>query len=534
MSNKGLLVTGTGSNAGKSFVVTAIIRALANDGVSVAPFKGQNMALNSYVTLDGKEIGRAQASQAAAARIEATAEMNPVLLKPTSAMASSVIVMGRESETLSASAFQSRKMELTGIVDGAFKALTRSYDVVICEGAGSPAEINLASNDLVNLGFADRVGISSILVGDIDRGGVFASLFGTKTILAPELSSRIRAFVINKFRGDPSLLEPGLTELLRLTSTPTIGVIPYLPDMGVDAEDSLGLLELFSPRSRSINGNFQGGVPCGDENGKRVDSRLVVGILNLAYLSNFNDFEPLAKSPLVDLRLVSDPRALRGIDLLIIPGSKSTVSDLMALRAAGFEAAIEGFVANGGGLFGICGGYQMLMSLINDGVESEYMGYKGLDLISGTVNFQGEKTLARRNGKLAIAKSTEVYVEGYQIHHGIVDRSPGNPLFYLKAPDSTQKAQISDAGGPSQSSLDESDYLEEGYCQGAIGGTTLHGLFENDQARNGILDYFAQRVNKHYRDDFSYGLIREAYFESAASLIQENLSMSAIYSMIGI
>ncbi len=499
MKRHGLLIAGTSSSAGKSMVTTGIVRALSNAGIRVAPFKGQNMALNSYVTESGGEIGRAQASQAMAARVVPEVAMNPVLLKPTSHTSSSVVVMGQHSSELGALDYQARKAGLVEVVDAAYHDLASRFDAVVCEGAGSPAEINLLENDLVNLGFASRVQIPALLVGDIDRGGVFASLYGTKAILPSELSSRIRAFVINKFRGDGALLEPGIDRLISLTSVPVLGVIPYASGLESDSEDSLGLKELFSVHS----------------GGSRSKDHLRVGVVALPYISNFTDFEPLIYEENLEVRLIFDPSGLHGCDLVIIPGTKATVADLDYLRKSGFAAEILAHIRQGQSVMGICGGYQMLTEEISDPIESQSGLVPGLAVIGSSTTFYRDKVLTQARGTVSVPGG-RAEAHGYQIHFGRVPSLPGKALL------------------ENFTSTSVSDGASEGFLDGPIAGTTLHGIFDSDAARSAILGYFAARAGKTFVSTFNFASHREKYFERCAELVTTHIGLDPIYRLLGI
>ncbi|MGH8887757.1 MAG: cobyric acid synthase, partial [Egibacteraceae bacterium] len=336
--NGRLLVAGTASDAGKTVVVAGICRWLARQGVKVAPFKAQNMALNSVVTVDGAEIGRAQAMQAAAAGVEPEAAMNPVLLKPTGERTSQVIVMGQPVGTEDARTYQQRKPALLEVALRALEDLRDRYDVVICEGAGSPAEINLREGDFVNMGLARAAGLPTVVVGDIDRGGVFAALYGTLALLDPADRALIGGLLINKFRGDPDLLTPGLARLEQLTGRPVLGVLPWREGLWLDVEDSLAL------ESRP--------VPAG--------AGLDVAVVRLRRMSNFTDLDALAAEPGVRVRFTTDATDVARADLVVLPGTKTTVADLALVRAWGIDGALAARARRGDPVLGICGGYQML------------------------------------------------------------------------------------------------------------------------------------------------------------------------------
>ncbi|HSY15592.1 MAG TPA: cobyric acid synthase, partial [Jatrophihabitantaceae bacterium] len=378
MTSGALLVAGTTSDAGKSVVTAGICRWLSRNGVSVAPFKAQNMSLNSMVTADGAEIGRAQAMQAAAAGVEPLAAMNPVLLKPGSDTHSQVVLLGKPFADVDALSYRELKPALQQAVLDSFASLRARYDVVVCEGAGSPAEINLRDRDLANMGLARLLDLPTIVVGDIDRGGVFASMFGTLAVLSPADQSLISGFVINKFRGDRRLLAPGIDMLTEMTGRPTLGVLPWLPALWLDAEDSLDL------ESRPISSL----PPVGEQS-------LRVAVVRLPRLSNVTDIDALASEPGVALRLVTGPDEIADADLVVLPGTRATVADLAWLRASGLAAALARRAAAGGAILGLCGGYQMLAATITDEIESRAGTVDGLALLPTAVRFAPTKTLGR-------------------------------------------------------------------------------------------------------------------------------------------
>src|SRR6266545_1529749 len=380
-----LLVVGTASDAGKSVVVAGLCRQLARQGVRVAPFKAQNMALNSAVTPGGAEIGRAQAAQAAAARVAPEAAMNPVLLKPSGERHSQVVVMGRPVAEVDARSYQELKAELAGVVHDALADLRARFDVVVCEGAGSPAEINLRAGDLANLGLARAAGLPVVVVGDIDRGGVFASLYGTLALLEPDDQALVAGFVINKFRGDDTILAPGLEQLLALTGRPTFGVLPWLDGMWLDAEDSLALE---APRPEAV------AAAGGDT--------LEVAVVRLRWMSNFTDVDALTAEPGVSVRFTRSPADVERADLVLVPGTKATVEDLERLRAGGLDAALSRRAAAGDPILGVCGGYQILGEAIDDEVESRRGTVAGLGLLPVRTRFARDKLLRRVAGTVAL------------------------------------------------------------------------------------------------------------------------------------
>ena len=483
----GLMVCGTHSDSGKSTVVAGLCRLLARRGMRVAPFKAQNMALNSAVTLSGHEIGRAQAAQAAAARVEPEVAMNPVLLKPTDHRSSQVVVMGRPWAVLDAAAYQDAKAELWPVVTEALDGLRERFDAVICEGAGSPAEINLLDRDITNLRVAQAAGFPAVLVGDIDRGGVFASLFGTVALLPAPLAGCVRGFVVNKFRGDPALLAPGFEDLERRTGIPTLGVLPWMTGLGLDAEDSLALAR------------FDATAPAGA-------ATLDVAAIRLPRISNFTDLDALGLEPGVRLRLVDRPSDLGRPDLIVIPGSKATVADLDWLRTTGLAAAAERVAAAGTTtVLGICGGYQMLGAVIEDAVESPSPRVaEGLGLLRVSTTFQPEKTTRRVRGH-----GLGQPVEGYEIHHG---RTPAeNPWLVLDdGPEGTRSAD------------------------GRVAGTSVHGLFENDGFRRAYLHQVAARAGVDWAPGpaVSFRAARDAQYDRLADALEAHVDMQAIHGLL--
>ncbi len=474
-----LQVCGTTSDAGKTTLVVGLCRLLARNGISVAPFKSQNMALNSFVTDNGDEIGRAQGVQALAAGIDPEAVMNPILLKPTSDRGSQVIVMGHSIGVLSAADYHERKPELLAMVLEALAELRARFDVVLCEGAGSPTEINLMERDIVNLRIAKEGDFPAIVVGDIDRGGVFAHLYGTVALLPDDLRRLVKGFVINRFRGDPTLLGDGLRDLERLAGVPTLGVLPMLPGLWLDGEDSVAL-DVPAPSA---------GPPIADA--------LDIVVVRLPMLSNYTDTDALSLEPGVSVRYVRDSGVIGRPDLVVLPGSKETVSDLAWLRASGFPAAIE---ASGAEVLGICSGLQMLGDSITDEHESRAGVVAGLGWLRGvSTEFAADKLLRQRRGPEA---------SGYQIHHGRVSGGVG----WVPLPDEIEGAVSPD---------------------GRVRGTTLHGLFEHDAFRERFLVELAQRRGKHFAPTgvvFAHARVRR--FDIIADAIEEHLDVAALVRLI--
>jgi adenosylcobyric acid synthase len=489
----GLLVAGTSSDAGKSLVVTGLCRWLARQGVRVAPFKAQNMSNNSMVTPDGGEIGRAQAAQAVAAGLAPSVRFNPVLLKPGSDRTSQVVVLGKAVGEVSALSYRERKAALLDVVLSTLAQLRAEFDVVICEGAGSPTEINLRATDIANMGLARAANLPVLVVGDIDRGGVFAHLFGTLALLEPADQALIAGFVINKFRGDPALLAPGLDQLTRLTGRPTLGVLPWRDMLWLDQEDSLGYA------ADGVLGHP--GPPVGRE-------WLRVAVIRLPRISNGTDAEALAVEPGVSVRLVTDPARLVDADLVVIPGSKSTVADLEWLRRTGLADAIAAHIAAGKPVLGICGGFQLLGKSIVDKVESRAGAVSGLGLLDVDIEFAPEKTLRTPTGTAFGAAA-----RGYEIHHGQVVRR-GASLAGL---------------------VTLADGSVEGALTGCVAGTHWHGLLENDEVRRALLGWAASMAGRDGfvpAPDVSFSAARNAQFDLIADLIAANLDTAAVLRLI--
>jgi len=482
--NGALLVAGTHSDAGKSVVVAGICRWLAREGVKVAPFKAQNMALNSFVTREGAEIGRAQAMQAAAANVEPEAAMNPVLLKPSAERTTQVVVRGKPWATASARSYGGMKKQLLPVVLRSLEDLRSRYDVVVCEGAGSPAEINLRENDLANMGLARAAGLPVLLVGDIDRGGLFASLYGTLALLSPGDQAHIAGFLVNKFRGDPAVLEPGLEQMTALTGRPFFGTLPFVRGLGIDGEDSLAL---DAPR------------PVKPPPGRDV---LRVAVARLGRISNFTDFDALAHEPGVAVRFTESYEEIIEADLAVLPGTKATVEDLGLLRSRGLDRALAERARRGLPTLGICGGYQMLGGRISDGVESATPEVPGLSLLPVETVFEPEKVLARPEG--LAPGFADAPVSGYEIHHGRTHLLDGTPLF------------VTGTG-------------TEGCRIDAVLGTSWHGVLESDTFRRALLLWVAGKRGLDWRPgDESFAAAREAQLDKLGDLVAENLDREAL------
>ena len=486
-----LLVAGTHSDAGKSLVTAGLCRWLTRQGISVAPFKAQNMALNSVVARGGFEIGRAQAMQAAAAGIEPEVEMNPILIKPSGIGHSQVVVMGKPYADATATSYQGMKDALRPVVSEALAQLQARYDVVICEGAGSPAEINLRHADLVNMGLARQAGLPVLLVGDIDRGGVFASLLGTVAALSAEDQAHLAGYVINKFRGDLSVLEPGLKMIDELTGRPVLGVLPFAEDLHLDAEDSLAI-ERPRPDREGATGTLD------------------VAVVRLRWMSNFTDLDALAREPGVRVRFTRSPVDIERADLVVVPGTKATVEDLQRLRESGLADALSARDRRGDPILGICGGYQLLGESIFDDVESGQGEVLGLGLLPVSTTFQEQKVLRNVTGHSALLGSD---VGGYEIRHG--------------------RPQITGMGGAPLITVDGSDEVE-GCVVAATLGTSWHGLLEHDEARRALLRWTAAQRNLPFEPSpgVSFAAEREAQLDRLGDLIDEHLDTARILELI--
>jgi len=480
-----LMVQGTTSDAGKSTLVTALCRWLARQGVAVAPFKPQNMALNSAVTADGGEIGRAQAVQAQACGLAPHTDMNPVLLKPNSDTGAQVIIHGRAVSSMDAAAYHDYKRVARQAVLDSHRRLSEGYRVVMVEGAGSPAEINLRAGDIANMGFAEAVDCPVIIVADIDKGGVFAHLVGTLALLSESEQARVRGFVINRFRGDIGLLQPGLDWLEARTGKPVLGVLPYLHDLHLEAEDAIDARQ-----------------PA------KAGECLKVVVPVLPRISNHTDFDPLRLHPQVELSFVGPGQPIPPAELIILPGSKSVRADLAFLREQGWEEAILRHLRYGGRVLGICGGLQMLGEAIADplGLEGPPGSSRGLGLLRLDTVLEAEKQLRNVRGRLALE---EAEVAGYEIHAG-VSRGIG-----LERP----ALRLEDGRGDGALSED-----------GRVLGTYLHGLFESSAACDALLRWAGLR-EVHTPD---YHALRERDIERLADLVEAHLDRAQLRALCGL
>ena len=480
MPAKSIMIQGTMSNAGKSVLAAGLCRIFRQDGYKVAPFKSQNMALNSFITAQGLEMGRAQVMQAEAAGVEPRVEMNPILLKPTSDVGSQVIVNGRAVGNLTASEYFRQKSQLIPQVMEAYRTLEAQYDIIVLEGAGSPAEINLKSQDIVNMGLARMVGAPVLLAGDIDRGGVFAALYGTMALLEAEERPYVKGTIINKFRGDVELLRPGLTQLEELCQVPVVGVVPWM-ELDLDEEDSLS---------------------------SRLDARggrapLDVAVIRLPRISNFTDFDPLQRHPAVGLRYVDRAEELERPDLVILPGTKSTLADLRWLRQSGLEAAICKLASRGTPVMGICGGYQMLGKTLSDPLGVEGGGsLNGMGLLDTKTVFSPEKTTARTACSFPecgglFAPLSGCPLEGYEIHMG-----QSESLFALS---------------------------------GRVLGTYLHGLFDSPQLVEGLVGLLMEEKGLRWNGEVPRETLwdyKQRQYDKLAQTLRESLDLRKIYEIV--
>ncbi|HEX3829006.1 MAG TPA: cobyric acid synthase [Sporichthyaceae bacterium] len=474
-----LLVAGTSSDAGKSVLVAGLCRWLRRRGIAVAPFKAQNMSNNSFATADGGEIGRAQAMQAAAAGIEPEILMNPVLLKPGSDAHSQVVLLGRPVAEVDALSYRELKPQLLDTVLACLAELRSRFDVVICEGAGSPAEINLRADDIANLGLARAADLPTIVVGDIDRGGVLAAMFGTLAVLDPADQAMIAGFVVNKFRGDRRLLDPGLTTLQELTGRQVYGVLPWRADLWLDVEDSLAL--------DARGGPDRWAADC-----------LRVAVIRFPRISNLTDADALAAEPGVQVRFVNSPADLLDAHLVVLPGTRATVADLGWLRDRGLAAAVVERARAGRPVLGVCGGYQMMARQIRDDVESRVGAVTGLGLLPCNVEFGPHKIVGRTRGT-----EYDVEVVGYEMHHGVIRPEPGATAFL------------------------------DGVRAGAVWGTTWHGVMESDGFRRAFLAEVATAAGVSFTPGtVSFAEVRERRFDALGDLVADHLDTAGLDGLI--
>ncbi|MDO4312809.1 MAG: cobyric acid synthase [Eubacteriales bacterium] len=503
---KSIMIQGTMSNAGKSVLAGGILRVLAQDGIKAAPFKSQNMALNSYITEEGLEIGRAQVMQAEAAGIKPIAAMNPILLKPTNDIGSQVIVNGEVTGVMSAAEYYRRKTEYIPAIMEAYETLTKSYDVIVIEGAGSPAEINLKENDIVNMGLAKLLDAPVLLAGDIDRGGVFAQIVGTIVLLEEEERRRIKGTIINKFRGDRNILKPGLDMLTEHTRIPVCGVVPYFY-LDIDDEDSL--TERFAK--------------------KETSGLIDIAVIRFPRISNFTDFAPLECREEIGLRYVTNAAEFGQPDVVILPGTKSTISDLLWMRQNGLEGRILRHGTNGGTIIGICGGYQMLGESIEDvsGAETKKpQKIRGMGLLPIRTFFEPAKRRTQVEGRFQKVKGifrelTDTEFTGYEIHMGRTELlKQEGALLKIRETYGNEQSEI--CGQP------------DGVQQGNVYGCYIHGLFDGAEVTRGLIRAVlkSKGLDAGHVQVLDRKQYKETQYDRLADIIRENLDMNMIYEII--
>lgn len=498
-----LMIQGTASSVGKSVLVTALCRIFKQQGIKVAPFKAQNMSLNSFVTADGGEIGRAQVVQAEAAGVAPTVAMNPVLLKPENDHDAQIIVRGKPWRKISAAQFPQLKVDLWRAITESLDQLRQAYDLVVIEGAGSPAEINLKDRDLVNMRVALYCNSPVLLAADIERGGMFAALVGTMELLEAKEKERVKGFIVNKFRGDVSLLTPGLRWLEQRMGVPVAGVIPYYHDIQIAEEDSISL-----EKRRAMK--------------NRRDFDLDIAVIALPHISNFDEFDPLEHEPRVRLRYVEAGDELGTPDLIILPGTKSTAGDLMHLRRIGRESELKCAVSTGVPIIGICGGYQMLGSAIDDPqeIESSKRRFPGMALLPVASQFLAEKSTHQVKARILahaglLAKASNQIIDGYEIHMGQTDGISAARPFLIEQ---RSRKSCSDKDGALST-------------DGNVVGTYIHGLFHNDGFRRAVLDELAERKGTTLplrSEKFS----ADEQYDRLAAHVRANLNMELIQRII--
>lgn len=527
---KAIMIQGTMSNVGKSLIAAGLCRIFKQDGYRVAPFKSQNMALNSFITEEGLEMGRAQVVQAEAAGVSPSVDMNPILLKPTTDVGSQVIVRGVPVGNMKAREYFAYKRRLVPVVMEAYRRLEEAYDIIVIEGAGSPAEINLNHEDIVNMGMAAMADAPVLLVGDIDRGGVFAQLYGTVSLLKPGERERVKGLVINKFRGDKTILDPGVGMLEELCKIPVAGVVPY---MAVELEDEDSL-------SRSLECR---------EDGKRLSENVPfvdIAVIRFPRIANFTDFDALKAISCVRVRFVDRPSKLGEPDLVVLPGTKNTISDLLWLRSSGLEAAVLKLAAKNIPVWGICGGYQMLGEEVIDEKQQEggpVSRAAGLGLLPLTTWFEEEKVRTRVTGSLgeldgALGPLSGSAVTGYEIHMGRTAISGG------RGPEDT--AQLVDYRAEPEICRPLSYLLEQqsdskrvktdGWNRGNVYGSYVHGIFDDPETARGLVRALLKRkgLDPELAGTADYSVFKEMQYEALAKGLRESLDMERIYGIMGL
>ncbi len=497
---KVIMIQGTTSNAGKSLITAALCRIFKQDGYKVAPFKSQNMALNSYITHDGLEMGRAQVMQAEAAGIKPDVRMNPILLKPTGKRGSQVILNGKVFKEMTANDYYDYKKDMIPHILSSYNSLAEEYDIVVIEGAGSPAEINLREQDIVNMGMAKLADSPVIVVGDIDRGGVFASLAGTMLLFDDEEKERVKGFIINKFRGDVELLEPGLKMLTDITHVDVLGVVPYI-NVDIDDEDSLSERLTVKGESNLIN----------------------IAVARLPHMSNFTDFNVFSMVKGVNLKYVTNPKELGDPDMIIVPGTKNTIADLKWLRQSGLEVKIIRHAKEGKAIFGVCGGYQILGETINDPENVEGGGtIKGLGLLKTTTTFLRNKTTTQASGTINEIKGfysdlSGLHVTGYEIHMGETEIIEGEHLSSINV------------AGNNLLKLD-------GSVNNNVAGSYIHGIFDNSEVVNTIVKILLREkgMDMQELEEFDINKYKNTQYDLLADCVRKSVDMKKIYDIMGL
>ena len=519
---KVIMVQGTTSNAGKSLSVAALCRIFKQDGYKVAPFKSQNMALNSFITKDGFEMGRAQVMQAEAAGIEPDVRMNPILLKPTGEKGSQVILNGKVFKYMTAVEYYKHKLDMVPHIMEAYNSLATDYDIIVIEGAGSPAEINLKEHDIVNMGMAKLVDAPVVIVGDIDRGGVFASLAGTMLLLDEEEKSRVKGFIINKFRGDINLLTSGLKMLEDITSVDVLGVVPYLK-VDIDDEDSL------SERLTGFGG----------------DNLIDIAVIKLPRISNFTDFNVFSMVKGVSLRYVSSIKELRNPDMIIIPGTKNTIEDLKWLKQSGLETKIIRYAKEGNPVFGVCGGYQMLGEDIHDPENMEGGdSIKGLGLLNTETTFYNIKTTTQVKGTINKIEGfykelSGLSIEGYEIHMGNTKIKVQDEEISDREIASLSSIQVisNDLSTLSDKENQNKDiYSQDGCVLENVAGSYIHGIFDNAEFVNALVRILMDKkgIDSSELEDFDIKKYKDSQYDILADSVRKSLDMKKIYEIVGI
>jgi len=496
---KSIMIQGTMSNAGKSLITAGLCRIFKQDGYKTAPFKSQNMALNSYITEDGLEMGRAQVMQAEAAGIKPSVLMNPILLKPTNDIGSQVIVNGEVIGNMNARDYFKYKKQLIPAIMKAYNKLAEEYDIIVIEGAGSPAEINLKTEDIVNMGMAKMAKAPVLLIGDIDRGGVFAQLVGTIILLEDDEKDMVKGLIINKFRGDKTILDPGISMLEERIKIPVVGVTPYI---NIDVEDEDSLTERFT--------------------GSQEVGLIDIAVIRLPRISNFTDFNILESMEGVTLRYVKSVSELKNPDMIILPGTKNTMKDLQWMRQMGIESAILKAVAAGKVIFGVCGGFQMLGDTISDPEKVEEGGsIKGMSLLPMDTVFQGDKIRTRVQGSFGtiegiLKELSDIELEGYEIHMGI----------------STLKENLVTMTGITDFIKEESK--ADGAFLGNVYGTYVHGIFDKEQVAKTLIQSLGKEkgISMEQIPVMDYGLYKEKQYDILADMLRKHLDMKKIYEIL--